>query len=188
MDNSTRARSTSVRIPDPRKRELLRFGIRLAVIWAIEVVGLFFMAWLLPGVRVDGLMAAVLAVQQLAFLLHHGSAMEIVDVQIVASILSVIGCELFLRLSNRGAPAAAGRCETTSCQRRFQLSASLIATPAEVPFRSAAAPSPAIPVTNSAAVRAGTNRPANRAREARGVATSGGPAPRAVRKSLISAP
>jgi len=57
-----------VRIPDPRKRELLRFGIRLAVIWAIEVVGLFFMAWLLPGVRVDGLMAAVLAVAAIGVL------------------------------------------------------------------------------------------------------------------------
>lgn len=48
-------------------------------------------------------MALVLVVQQLAFLLHHGSSTAIVDVQIVCSILSVLGCELFLRLSNRNA-------------------------------------------------------------------------------------
>jgi putative membrane protein len=57
-----------VRIPDRRKRKLLQFGIRLLVIWAIEVVGLLFMAWLLPGVRVDGLMAAVLAVAAIGIL------------------------------------------------------------------------------------------------------------------------
>lgn len=68
MGSSTRARSTGVRIPNPRKGELLRFGIRLVVIWVIEVVGLLSMAWLLPGVRVDGLMPAVLAVAAIGVL------------------------------------------------------------------------------------------------------------------------
>ena len=45
-----------------RRRELLRFFVRLLVIWGIEVVGLLFMTWLLPGVRVDSLLTAIAAV------------------------------------------------------------------------------------------------------------------------------
>ncbi len=45
-----------------RQRDVLRFIIRLLVIWAIEVVGLLFMAWLLRGVSVDSLWTAILAV------------------------------------------------------------------------------------------------------------------------------
>jgi putative membrane protein len=45
-----------------RKREWLRFVIRVLVIWAIEVLGLLFMAWLLLGVQVESLQAAVVAV------------------------------------------------------------------------------------------------------------------------------
>ena len=57
-----------MRIPDPGKGRLLQFGIRLLVIWAIEVVGLLLMARLLPGVQVDGLLAAVLAVAAIGIL------------------------------------------------------------------------------------------------------------------------
>ncbi len=45
-----------------RKRELLRFIVRLLVIWGIQVVGLLVMTWLLPGVSVDSLLTAVVAV------------------------------------------------------------------------------------------------------------------------------
>jgi putative membrane protein len=45
-----------------RKRDTLRFIIRLLAIWAIEIVGLLFMAWLLPGVQIDSLGTAILAV------------------------------------------------------------------------------------------------------------------------------
>ena len=45
-----------------RRRERLRFVVRILVIWAIEILGLLFMAWLLPSVRVETLTAAVVAV------------------------------------------------------------------------------------------------------------------------------
>ncbi len=45
-----------------RNKERLRFVLRVLVIWSIEVLGLLFMAWLLPGVQVEGLLAAVGAV------------------------------------------------------------------------------------------------------------------------------
>ncbi len=54
-------RLTGVRT-EGRRREQLRFVVRILVIWAIEVLGLSFMAWLLPGVRVETLTAAVVAV------------------------------------------------------------------------------------------------------------------------------
>lgn len=40
----------------------LGFVVRVLVIWAIEVLGLLFMAWLLPGLQVDGLWTAIVAV------------------------------------------------------------------------------------------------------------------------------
>jgi putative membrane protein len=43
-------------------RNALRFTVRLLVIWAIEVLGLLFMAWLLPGVKIDGVWTAIVAV------------------------------------------------------------------------------------------------------------------------------
>jgi len=46
---------------DNRTRNLMRFTVRGVVIWAIQVVGLVVMAWLLPGVSVDSLRTAVLA-------------------------------------------------------------------------------------------------------------------------------
>jgi putative membrane protein len=46
---------------DNRKRALLRFFVRVVVIWAIQVVGLVIMAWLLPGVSLDSLGTAILA-------------------------------------------------------------------------------------------------------------------------------
>jgi putative membrane protein len=46
---------------DNKMRELLRFFVRVVVIWAIQVVGLVIMAWLLPGVRLDTLSTAILA-------------------------------------------------------------------------------------------------------------------------------
>jgi putative membrane protein len=51
-----------------RKREWLRFVIRVLVIWVIEVLGLLFMAWLLRGVQVEGLLAAVGAVAAIGVL------------------------------------------------------------------------------------------------------------------------
>jgi putative membrane protein len=45
-----------------RRRGLLRFIARLLVIWGIEVLGLLVMAWLLPGVTVNSLATAVIAV------------------------------------------------------------------------------------------------------------------------------
>jgi putative membrane protein len=51
-----------------RKREWLRFVIRVLVIWAIEVLGLLFMAWLLPRVQVESLQAAVVAVAAIGIL------------------------------------------------------------------------------------------------------------------------
>ena len=46
---------------DPRTRSLLRFFVRVLVIWAIQVVGLLVMEWLLPGVSVDSLETAIVA-------------------------------------------------------------------------------------------------------------------------------
>ena len=43
-------------------RNTLRFVGRILIIWIIEVLGLLFMVWLLPGVRVDNLLTAVMAV------------------------------------------------------------------------------------------------------------------------------
>jgi putative membrane protein len=51
-----------------RKREWLRFVIRVLVIWAIEVLGLLFMAWLLPSVQVESLQTAVMAVAAIGIL------------------------------------------------------------------------------------------------------------------------
>ena len=45
-----------------RKTELLRFIVRLLLIWGIQVVGLLVMAWQLRGVTVDSLLTAVVAV------------------------------------------------------------------------------------------------------------------------------
>lgn len=39
-----------------RKTELLRFIVRLLLIWGIQVVGLLVMAWQLRGVSVDSLL------------------------------------------------------------------------------------------------------------------------------------
>jgi len=44
-----------------RTKELMRFTVRVLVIWAIQVVGLTIMAILLPGVSVDSLGTAILA-------------------------------------------------------------------------------------------------------------------------------
>jgi uncharacterized membrane protein YvlD (DUF360 family) len=46
---------------DSKTRKLLRFAVRVVVIWAIQVVGLLVIAWLLPGVSVDALGTAILA-------------------------------------------------------------------------------------------------------------------------------
>ncbi len=46
---------------DNKTRELIRFIVRVLVIWAIQVVGLVVMAILLPGVSVDSLGTAILA-------------------------------------------------------------------------------------------------------------------------------
>ena len=43
-------------------RQRFRFIIRLLVIWAIEVIGLLLMVWLLPGVQVDSLLTAIVAI------------------------------------------------------------------------------------------------------------------------------
>jgi uncharacterized membrane protein YvlD (DUF360 family) len=51
-----------------RKREGLRFVVRILVVWAIEVLGLWFMAWLLPGIHVEGLSAAVVSVAAIGIL------------------------------------------------------------------------------------------------------------------------
>jgi len=45
-----------------RQRNVLRFIIRILIIWAVEVVGLLFMAWLLAGVEIDNVRTAILAV------------------------------------------------------------------------------------------------------------------------------
>ena len=41
-----------------KRRNTLRFIGRVLIIWAIEFLGLLFMVWLLPGVRVDSLATA----------------------------------------------------------------------------------------------------------------------------------
>jgi putative membrane protein len=46
---------------DNKTRALLRFIVRVVVIWAIQVVGLVIMAWLLPGVRLASLGTAIVA-------------------------------------------------------------------------------------------------------------------------------
>ncbi|MGD8473884.1 MAG: phage holin family protein, partial [Anaerolineae bacterium] len=51
-----------------KRKEWIRFAIRILVIWAIEVLGLLFMAWLLPGIYVEGLIAAVGAVVAIGIL------------------------------------------------------------------------------------------------------------------------
>ena len=43
-------------------RQRFRFVIRLMLIWAIEVVGLLCLLWLLPGVTVDTLGTDIAAV------------------------------------------------------------------------------------------------------------------------------
>jgi len=53
---------------DREKREWFRFAVRVLVIWAIEVLGLLFMARLLPGIHVEGLLAAVMAVAAIGIL------------------------------------------------------------------------------------------------------------------------
>lgn len=49
-------------------RKIVRFIVRLLVIWAIEVVGLLFMAWLLNGVRIDSVGSAFLFVAAIGIL------------------------------------------------------------------------------------------------------------------------
>ena len=51
-----------------RSKERLRFVLRVLVIWSIEVLGLLLMAWLLPGIHVEGLLAAVGAVAAIGVL------------------------------------------------------------------------------------------------------------------------
>jgi uncharacterized membrane protein YvlD (DUF360 family) len=51
-----------------RAAEWLRFVVRILVIWAIEVLGLLLMAWLLPGVRLESLLATIVAVAAIGIL------------------------------------------------------------------------------------------------------------------------
>ena len=51
-----------------KRRNTLRFIGRILIIWAIEVLGLLFMVWLLPGVRVDSLLTAIMAVAAIGVL------------------------------------------------------------------------------------------------------------------------
>jgi uncharacterized membrane protein YvlD (DUF360 family) len=53
---------------DSKRRATLRFIVRVLVIWVIEVIALLFMAWLLPGLKVDGLWTAVVAVAAIGVL------------------------------------------------------------------------------------------------------------------------
>ena len=53
---------------DNKWRGLFRFIVRVLIIWSIQVVALAIMAWLLPGVRVDSVAAAIVAVGILALL------------------------------------------------------------------------------------------------------------------------
>jgi putative membrane protein len=46
---------------DSKTRKLEGFAVRVVVIWAIQVVALLVMAWLLPGVSIDRLGTAILA-------------------------------------------------------------------------------------------------------------------------------
>ena len=51
-----------------KHRNTLRFIRRVLIIWAIEVLALLLMAWLLPGVRVGSLAAAIAAVAAIGVL------------------------------------------------------------------------------------------------------------------------
>ena len=53
---------------DNKWRGFLRFIVRVLIIWSIQVVALVIMAWLLSGVRVDSVGAAIVAVGILALL------------------------------------------------------------------------------------------------------------------------
>jgi uncharacterized membrane protein YvlD (DUF360 family) len=53
---------------DSRAKEILRAIIRILVIWGFALVGLVLMAWLLPGVSVDTLGTAIVAVAAIALL------------------------------------------------------------------------------------------------------------------------
>jgi len=55
-------------MPPEKRRNFLRSLARVLVIWAIEVIGLLFMAWLLSGLRIDSLGTAVLAVAVMGLL------------------------------------------------------------------------------------------------------------------------
>jgi putative membrane protein len=47
---------------------VFRFVGRILIIWAIQVLGLIFMAWLLPGVRINGILTGVVAVAAIGVL------------------------------------------------------------------------------------------------------------------------
>jgi uncharacterized membrane protein YvlD (DUF360 family) len=53
---------------DSRAKEILRAIIRILVIWGFALLGLVLMAWLLPGVSVDTLGTAIVAVAAIALL------------------------------------------------------------------------------------------------------------------------
>ncbi len=53
---------------DSKARGILRVIVRTLLIWGCALVGLLFMAWLLPGVTVDNLGAGILAVLAIALL------------------------------------------------------------------------------------------------------------------------
>ncbi len=53
---------------DNGNRRVLRFIIRILVIWSIQVVALLLMAWLLSGVQVEGVGTAIVAVGVIALL------------------------------------------------------------------------------------------------------------------------
>ena len=51
-----------------RHRNTLRFILRVLIIWAIEVLALLLMAWLLPGVRVGSIWTAIVSVAAIGVL------------------------------------------------------------------------------------------------------------------------
>ena len=53
---------------DSKAKEILRIIIRTLIVWGFALVGLLLMAWLLPGVSVDTLGTAILAVAAIALL------------------------------------------------------------------------------------------------------------------------
>jgi uncharacterized membrane protein YvlD (DUF360 family) len=55
-------------VEDSQRRNTLRFILRILIIWAIQVVALLVMAWLLSGVEVRGVGTAVVAVGVIALL------------------------------------------------------------------------------------------------------------------------